>query len=173
MENDNYKIMVLEDKEENLSAALEGLGSYGTIRSATNYEDGVKVVEEFNPEIAFIDYNFPQEDGGIEEKLGIKFRDYVLTPRYIPNAIVTAGIKKHGDDRFKITEIIPSAKIYVPDGLSWDLDERIEKTSNGITKDTTEAWKDAYRILMTKGMDLYLRAFRIYRGEIDKWEKGM
>ncbi len=63
-----YKILVLDDKQENLDAAVEALKQYGEVKTATNYNEGIKVVDEFAPDIAFIDLNFPKEANEVVNK---------------------------------------------------------------------------------------------------------
>jgi len=159
-----YKILVLDDKQENLDAAVEALKQYGEVKTATNYDEGIKVVDEFAPDIAFIDLNFPKEANGLEEKLGFQFRDKVLDPNYIPHVIVTAGVFTHAEDTYHNTEMFKDGHIFVPEGHSWHLYNGptmphhggYKETNKGSTKDTHQAWQEAYSFLVSKGMECYL-----------------
>ncbi len=101
----DLKIMILDDRSENINAALEAFGEAERIETVSTFDEGEKLLQTYRPDIAFVDLNFPFQKGGIEERLGGKFRDKNLRPRGIYSCIVTAG-KNHGrDEVYAHTEV--------------------------------------------------------------------
>lgn len=154
-----YKIFVLDDREENLDGARRELGEYGEIAIARNYEEGEKLIQDNYFDLAFIDLNFPRNEKGIEEKLGFEFRDKLLHEKGIPNAIVTGGIRHHDQDA---AEVFAEIKAYgVEDIISASLGGNYA-TPAGVTKENG-AWEMAYkRMLERKSVKGYLEFRKLY-----------
>ncbi|MCK9473971.1 response regulator [Sulfurimonas sp.] len=58
------KIVIIDDREENLSLISEILSPYNyDIRVALNGEEGLKIIENFHPELILLDVIMPQIDG--------------------------------------------------------------------------------------------------------------
>ena len=167
---EQYKIFVLDDLKGNLDAAIKGLTPYsdGDILTATNYNEGKKILENVTPDIAFIDLNFPRDQGGIEEKLGYKFQEEILNPRYIPHVVITGGVTNHDKDS---AEIIPRMILCYGE---WGTDSEVFQewhrviTRPGVTKSNPEAWQKAYDTLTKtiKGTNLYLESRKLYNEQV-------
>jgi CheY-like chemotaxis protein len=169
-----YKIFILDDKQENIDAAVSALSEFADeIKTAKNYEEGTEVLKTFEADIAFIDMNFPRSAGGEDEKLGEEFRKEFLQAKNIPHAIVTGGID-HGDAIVKIMPAwyLPFGKIN-PNQVSY----RDACYSRVPSKTTPIPWKEAWKhtaeqieedLSITKlgGFEWYVNVLRKFRSEM-------
>lgn len=124
----NLRILVVEDKINNTIAALIGLKECGEVKVAGNLEDGIKLLDEFEPQIAIIDKNFPRKQGGEPEDIGLELVTE-LEKRTVLHVILTAG--DHCGE--------PTANIIFADN--------IEPLPRGLLKDHPDAWIQAFNKL--------------------------
>ncbi|HEX8974092.1 MAG TPA: response regulator [Patescibacteria group bacterium] len=165
------RIFILDDKKENLAAAVAALSEYAEeIRTATSYEEGAEIIECFTPDMAFIDMNFPRSANGAEEKLGEEFRKEFLQPMNITNTIVTGG-KDHGEDVVIIKPAIyfPFGKIN-PEQKGWYPNKSVlSAKTHAHTWET--AWNHTFESIEEHlkklgGLEFYVTAIRKLRSEM-------
>lgn len=136
----NLKILVVEDRVNNAIAALIGLKELGEVKVASNLEDGIKLLDEFEPHLAIIDKNFPRKPEGKPEDIGLELVKE-LEKRNIPHVILTAG--DHSGE--------PTANIIIA--------ENTEPLPRGLLKDHPDAWVMAFnRLKQSPGFEEIISA---------------
>ena len=131
------KVLIVEDKLENIMPAMEYFSDQGMEPQAVStYDLAIKELEEHGDEYLGIvsDLNFPKSSPrGEPEELGFKLREEAK--KYgVPVIILTAGrLHRGGGEGY---HLIP------------EFSEKGTKDGpKGITKDMPEAWADAYEEL--------------------------
>jgi len=165
-----YKIFILDDRKENLEAAVAALSEYAEeIQTAMCYEEGARVLENFTPDIAFIDMNFPRKNGEADEKIGYEFRKECLRTRNIPSAIVTGGTN-HGTPvvTIKAGYYFPLEKINPCAYECFNLQKEVYTDKIDI-----KTWIHAYNHMVTLlnqslkgGFEFYVQILRKLRSEM-------
>lgn len=145
----NLRILVVEDKINNVIAALIGLKELGEVKVASNLEDGIKLLDEFEPQIAIIDKNFPRKQGGEPEDIGLELVTE-LEKRNVLHVILTAG-DHHGE---------PSVNIIFADNA--------KPLPRGLLKDHPDAWTQTFNKLKesTLGFEEILSAKERFKKSI-------
>lgn len=142
---------VLDDVEENLSAATAAFSERAKVVTARSYEEGLLVLKREDPDIVFLDLNFPRREGEKPQRLGEEFRDEVLVPREISNVIITGGFHH----QMESTEFVGQlAFLGDPAGYV----ERITAPA-GQTKNRPETWLLVWRLFPENIME-YLKVLR-------------
>lgn len=157
---------VLDDREENLRAAEEAFSKLGTVFTAKSYLEGVRVLEATNPDIAFIDLNFPMEEGGTPQRLGERFRDEEIRGK-LNNVIITEiGGFSHGDDFVEAVEYFVQVSYWSPGREAYSPEPVIKSYGRGgIRKTSQKAWEQAYDCLPNVILS-FLKALRFYKNKM-------
>lgn len=130
----------MEDRLNNQIAAIIGLKEFGEVKVTGNLEDGMKLLDEFDPQVAVIDKNFPRKPEGKPEDIGSELVKE-LERRNIPHVILTAG--DHSGE--------PTANIIFADNT--------EPLHRGLLKDHPDAWVMAFnRLKESPGFEEILSA---------------
>mgnify|MGYP001094655858 CR=1 FL=1 len=161
------KIFILEDREENIAAAKEGLRGHELV-IARSYQEGIEKLQEgTSPAFAIIDIHFPAEEGGKEEALGQKFKEEVLFEREFPVPTITMSAGYHGN--------FPSTDIYFE--IKFQSGGRIGPsrvyTTSGDTKEKSRTWEkaaDAFLNPRNPSMRCYIAAMETLSNPI-KWDE--
>ncbi|PLW80475.1 hypothetical protein C0585_02155 [Candidatus Woesearchaeota archaeon] len=161
----SYKILVLEDIIENQDAAKKGLSPFGEVIIASNYKEGVELLEKYNPDLAFVDVNFPYDEDSKIQELGHSFIDNYLNSKIVPYAIVTSYDHRGNEDTL-IDMNIPRIKT----SLGFSLEENITRSvGSGHSKKSPNTWENAYINLMSIDLEteiatkIYIDALKIHR----------
>ena len=159
-------IFVLDDDNNNLEAAIAAFSEIGEVVVAHNYKEGLEVIISSNPDVAFIDLNFPMEEGGRLEKLGERFRDEIVSPKFMTSVIVTGGFHHN----MEATEYYVQMNFWVQNMAPEEKQNSfIEKHAGaaGISKNSQLAWQKIFNYL-PENMMQYLKTLRYYKENIEK-----
>ena len=167
-EDVKYRILVVDDRKENLDAAKIALGCHELI-TATCYEEGIKVINSFDPDIVITDLNFSYKDKGREEKLGFLFLEALSELDLVVSAVFTNGAINHDQES---SELISYKDTSVPGMTKSNVVLREEYvTRPGIKKNNPEAWSNALAFLLGQGayslkiIEGFIRLRRVHRNK--------
>ncbi|MDP1815772.1 MAG: response regulator [Leadbetterella sp.] len=148
------KILIVEDREENIQAATKALSNAHQLIIARNYQEGIEALKKHSPVIAIIDMHFPMNNGGAEEKLGCKFKEEVIFSMKVPIPVITMTSGKHRE--------VPSSDIHFEIRFQQNqgaIGPHRVYTSGGDTKDRSTTWKRALgELLKDPARKLYIAA---------------
>ena len=134
----NYKILVVDDREENRAAAKSYFGTRSDVEVdyATDYEEAISNLEKELYAGAILDVNFPRKQGCEPEKLGFELGKELNTKYRIPHVFLTAGQTEHHG--------------------KWGSVLLGEEASVRSTKDKVypQAWQTAYETLLELNPDI-------------------
>lgn len=96
MEKEPLEILVVDDKEENLKAAIEYFSTKSNISviSAKSYEEAMQKLQEKVYAVGLFDLELPVKEGAEPEELGFKLVDEAEKYK-MPWAVITSGIDHH------------------------------------------------------------------------------